>query len=102
MRENTDKKPLISHAAIRDLDEIWDYIAGDSERAADHLIDEIVEKCRELAILKGVGHRREDLLPGLLSLAHRKYVVFFRRNERVEIVRILHGARDIPALFEEW
>lgn len=96
-----DKGPLISLEAVRDLNEIWDYIAADNERAADHLIDEIVEKCRELARLDGVGRRRDDLLSGLLSLAHRKYVIFFRRNERVEIVRILHGAREIPALFDE-
>lgn len=96
-----DKDPLISLEAIRDLDEIWDHIAGDNERAADPFVDEIVEKCHELANLDGVGHRRVDLLTGLLSLAHRKYVIFFRRNERVEIVRILQGARDIAGVFEE-
>ena len=96
-----DKEPLISSEAIRDLNEIWDYVAEDNQKAADALIDLLVQKCRELVRLEGVGHRREDLLPGLLSQPCRKYVIFFRRKEEVEIVRILHGARDIGTVFEE-
>lgn len=96
-----DKEPLISFEAIRDLNEIWDYVAEDNQKAADALIDQLVQKCRELVRLEGVGHRRDDLLPELLSLPYRKYVIFFRRKETVEIVRILHGARDIDAVFEE-
>lgn len=96
-----DKAPLISSEAIRDLGEIWDYIAEDNEGAADAIIDALVEKCRELVRLEGVGHKRGDLLPGLLSLPYGKYVIFFRRRQEVEIVRVLHGARDIAAVFEE-
>lgn len=100
-KEEMDKEPLISSEAIRDLNEIWDYVAEDNQPAADALIDTLVQKCRELARLEGVGHRREDLLADLLSLPCRKYVIFFRRKEAVEIIRILHGARDIDAIFEE-
>lgn len=35
-------------------------------------------------------------------MAFRKYVIFFQRNEKeVEIVRVLHGARDIRTIFKE-
>jgi len=93
------KGPLISREAIRDLEEIWEYIAEDSELNADRFIDQIIEKCCELVDLVGVGHRRDDLIPGMLSLAFRKYIIFFQRNESgVEIVRVLHGARDIRSI----
>ena len=96
------KRPLISREAVRDLEEIWEYIAEDSLASADLFIDEIVIKCCELVQLKGVGHRRDDLISGLLSVAFRKYVIFFqRRGNKVEIVRILHGARDIRTVFKE-
>lgn len=96
------KRPLISGEAIRDLEEIWEYIAEDSELNADRFIDRIVEKCCELVELEGVGHRRDDLIPGMLSLTFRKYVIFFQRNRNeVEIVRVLHGARDIRTHFDK-
>lgn len=96
-----DKEPLISTEVTRDVNEIWDYVAEDNQKAADALIDLLVHKCRDLVRLEGVGHRREALLPGLLSLPCRKYVIFFRKKEEVEIVRILRGARDMDAVFEE-
>ncbi|WP_275250715.1 type II toxin-antitoxin system RelE/ParE family toxin [Vandammella animalimorsus] len=36
------------------------------------------------------------------SCAHGRYVIFFESDEHdaVLIVRILHGARDLPALFQ--
>jgi plasmid stabilization system protein ParE len=38
----------------------------------------------------------------MLSLAYKKYVIFFVQREGiVEIVRILHGARDIAKVFEK-
>lgn len=96
------KRPLISKEAIRDLEEIWEYIAEDSELDADRFTDQIVEKCCEIVELEGVGHRRDDLIPGMFSLAFRKYVIFFQRNRNeVEIVRVLHGARDIRTLFDK-
>jgi toxin ParE1/3/4 len=100
VRESMDKEPRISHEAIRDLNKIWDYIVEDNEIAADNFIDSLVEKCRKLARLEGVGHRREDLVPGLLSLPYKNYVIFFQRNQYMNIVRILHGSRDVQSVFE--
>jgi len=96
------KRLEISHEAIKDLEEIWDYIAADNPNRADQFIDEIYKKCREIARLDGVGRRRDELIPGLLSIPFRKkYLVFFLRTvKRVQIVRILHGAREIGGIFE--
>jgi len=33
----------------------------------------------------------------------QKYIIFYyERRERIEIVRIIHGARDITAVFALW
>lgn len=91
----------ISDEAASDLEEIWIYIAPDSIRNADGFIDQLCKKCIEIADLKSIGRRRDELFPGLLSLAYKRYVIFFiRTNDRVEIVRILPGSRDIPRYFE--
>jgi toxin ParE1/3/4 len=95
-----DRRLEISKEAIRDLDEIWDYIAGDSIVNADRFIDELFFKCEEIAQLKGVGRKRDELILGLKSLAHKNYVIFFAQKEDiVSIVRILSGVRDIESVF---
>jgi toxin ParE1/3/4 len=48
-----------------------------------------------------IGRTREELSHGLRSFPFGRYVIFYRLNEYgVEIVRVLHGARNIPPLFE--
>jgi len=94
------RKLVISRAAIRDLEEIWHYIARDNLRAADRFLDRLYRKCAWLAETDGAGRRRDELVTGLLSLPVRQYVVFFIREEtELRIVRILHGARDMERVF---
>lgn len=67
---------------------------------ARSFIAKLRDKCDDLASLPGqLGRQREDLGDGLRSIPWRDYVIVFRyAGEGVEIVRILHGARYIPAL----
>lgn len=47
------------------------------------------------------GRSREELAPGLRSLAFGRYVVFYMPlPDGIDVVRVLHGSRDIDALFE--
>ena len=47
-----------------------------------------------------MGVARDDLGPGLRALPFRDYIIFYRDEPRgVIVVRVLHGARDIGALF---
>jgi toxin ParE1/3/4 len=92
------KRPL----AELDLWEIWDYIADDSLDRADGFLDRIEEKLRSLARSPGIGRRREELLPGLQSFPVGNYVVFYRAIEDgIDVIRILHGSRDIEEIFRQ-
>jgi toxin ParE1/3/4 len=43
------------------------------------------------------GRMRGDLSEGVRSFAHRIHVVFYLEHDRsVAILRVLHGARDLP------
>ena len=87
--------------ASSDLMDIWSYIADDSEANADAFIDELCETIQMLGLRPGLGRHREELAPGIHSFPFRRYVIFYHEAEgAVEIVRVLHGARDIPSLFE--
>ena len=91
----------VSRLAQSDLDDIWFYIAGDNINAADKWIRTILSRFSKLVELPDLGRPREELAPHLRSLPVGRYVIFYRRmNHGIEIVRVLHGARDLPPLFE--
>jgi toxin ParE1/3/4 len=89
--------------ANSDLDSIWYYLATESgsTEVADRLIDSITERFFLLAKYPHIGRRRdEDLRPGLRTFPVGKYVVIYRIQEgAVIILRVLHGSRNIDALF---
>jgi len=91
----------VSAAARADLDDLWVYIAHDNVEAADKFIQLLVDKFPKRAGWPEIGRQREELSPRLRSLAAGQYVIFYRPLENgIEIVRVLHGARDLPPQFE--
>jgi toxin ParE1/3/4 len=91
----------ISPRVTSDLTEIWSYIADDSVTNADAFIDKLYETIQLLANQLGSGRRREELAPGILSFPFARYIIFYRTSgHAIEIVRVLHGARDIQTIFE--
>ena len=84
-----------------DLVEIWLYVAEDSEQAASELLRRIDRVAAELAEMPGRGTPREELIPAidLRSVPVGNYLIFYRPIEPgIEILRVLHGARDLDAL----
>jgi toxin ParE1/3/4 len=95
------KQFRVSDVARSDLDEIWLYIAQDNLDAADKFIHAIVSRFPKLAAMSLIGRQREELSPRLRSFPVSRYVIFYRPIENgIEIVRVLHGARDFPPLFD--
>jgi toxin ParE1/3/4 len=95
------KQFQVADSARGDLDEIWFYIAGDNPDSADKLIRSIASRFPMLASMPEIGRLREELAPRLRSFVVGNYVVFYRVIENgIEIVRVLHGARDLPAIFQ--
>ncbi len=91
----------ITPRAGSDLIEIWSYIAEDSGANADAFIDKLHETILVLAKQSGAGRRREELAAGLRSFPFGRYIIFFRASKSgIEIVRVLHGARDFQTIFE--
>ena len=87
--------------AKSDLVEIWDYIADDSEARADAFVDMIDQKLQTLASSPGMGRARDEIAEGLRSFPVGRHVIFYRSIPGgVEIVRVLHGSRDIDVLLQ--
>jgi len=92
----------ISPRATADLLEIWSYIADDSVANADVFIDKLYETIQTLGRQPGLGRRREELAPGIQSFPYGRYILFYRVvSSAIEIVRVLHSARDIENIFDD-
>jgi toxin ParE1/3/4 len=86
--------------AESDLDEIWWYIAQDSPHNADRFLDRIQERCLGLTDFPQMGTRRDELKAGLRSQPVGNYLIFyFPLEDGIDIVRVLHGSRDVDAIF---
>ena len=86
--------------AVEDLNDIHDYIAQDSPSAAARFIREIEEKCDTLAEHPMMGRSRSELTPELRSFPAGSYAIFYRPTEGgVQILRVIHQARDITTMF---
>jgi plasmid stabilization system protein ParE len=85
-----------------DLLSIWEFIARDNIRAAGRLAERMEAAFRLLARFPQTGHKRVDVDTSepVLFWPVGSYVVAYRPEPRpLVILRILHGARDLGALF---
>ena len=90
------RRPL----AKADVLQIWDHIADDSLTAADHWVDRLDEEFRLLATQPMMGRARDELASGVRSFPFGRYVVFYvPLDDGIDVIRVLHGSRDIDAIF---
>ncbi|NNM70794.1 type II toxin-antitoxin system RelE/ParE family toxin [Enterovirga aerilata] len=91
---------IVSLAARKDLSEIADYIARENPRRAESFTMELVAAARAIAetpFAWPVLSRHRTA--GVRRKLHGRYLILYRmRQDRVEIVRIVHGARDLRRL----
>jgi toxin ParE1/3/4 len=99
------KRPVIwSPEAQADLSEIWMYYAQAAGRGvADNVVRKIGEVCRLLEEYPHGGRSRDEVRPGLRSVAATPHVVFYRvrSDDMAEVIRVIDGRRDIDDLFAE-
>ena len=88
--------------ALRDLEEIGDYIAQDNADRAESFIAEIRDKCLGIGAFPKsfpVVHRHAGFR--IRKRGFRGYLIFYRIiGSTVEIVHVLHCARDHPAILD--
>ncbi|HZW29832.1 MAG TPA: type II toxin-antitoxin system RelE/ParE family toxin [Isosphaeraceae bacterium] len=92
---------LRTKQAELDLVEILFFLRSRSPNLADRFESDFEEKCRLLAEFPLMGRDRSELAPELRSSLVKPYVVFYRPlADGIEIIRVIHGSRDLSGLFE--
>jgi len=102
-------KPVVPRdLANRDIDDaIAYYLSENAEQAAFGFIDALAKAYAHIGRHPATGSPRyahELNLPGLRfwPLVHHPYLVFYvERPEHIDVWRVLHGQRDIPAWMQE-
>lgn len=92
---------LFSPLAELDLEEIGDYIARDNPVRAVSFVREMRERCAKLARMPLASPLRPELGESFRMVVFGNYLIFYKvESDSVRIERILHGARNIPDLFD--
>jgi toxin ParE1/3/4 len=90
-----------SKQAQNDLEEILDYLDTQSSDAADRFAIKFDDTCDLHATHPQIGASSEEYAPNLRHFTVWNYAIFYRPIEDgIELIRIIHGARDVPKLFE--
>lgn len=98
---------VITPAADRDVEEIATFIGQDNFGAAERFVSAATAAFHSLLELPNIGSRVSADDPRLAGLRRRRvprfanYLIFYRvTEEAIQIIRVLHGARDIERLLE--
>jgi plasmid stabilization system protein ParE len=92
----------VADEARRDLEAIADYIMEDNPLRAVSFVQEITARFASIGERPLSFPHPDDLPAEMRSALHGNYRIIFRVTEGVpEILRVLHGARDLPPLLRD-
>jgi toxin ParE1/3/4 len=102
-------KPIVPRElANRDVNAaIEHYLSEDAEQAALGFIDALAQACSHIGRHPATGSPRyahELNLPGLRCWPLTRYprlVFYIERADHIDVWRVLHGQRDVPAWMRE-
>ncbi|MDR3233400.1 MAG: type II toxin-antitoxin system RelE/ParE family toxin [Planctomycetaceae bacterium] len=98
-------RPYYTLKAKKDVDEICNYFDERSDSVADRFQQQVNETVQMLCRNPDIGERFRADPSGQTRyrtlMKFRNYMIYYRReNERLQILRIVHSARDDKTLFE--
>jgi toxin ParE1/3/4 len=86
--------------ATRCLEDIYNYISGDSPAGAHKVVSGIYEKIQLLRNQPRLGQRYEPISDREVRetlYGHYRIAYLLRQEDRIEILGIFHGAMDIES-----
>jgi toxin ParE1/3/4 len=95
-------KVRFTREAEADLEGIGDKIAERNPVRATTYVRELRERCLSVGDFPRAWPPRPQWGESVRITVHGNYVIVHRvRDEMVQILRVVHGARDLDVLFEE-
>jgi plasmid stabilization system protein ParE len=95
-------KVRLTPEAKADLEGIGDRIAERNPARAVTYVRELRDRALRIGEFPHAGPPRPQWGQGIRIAVHGKYLIVYRvRDGAVQILRVVHGARDLDTLFEE-
>ena len=93
----------LSRQARMDLSSILGYLDTYNKNASEKLESRFIESFRLLAANPEIGHFRQDIAPSEVSFwaVSGHVIAYFPATRPLQILAILHGARDIAGILNE-
>lgn len=92
--------------AERDIEECFVYIAEDNLDVGVYFLVAVEDSLEQIARFPDIGKRRqfrdkrfEDVRMWHVKKYENYLIFYIASNDRIEIIRILHGSREIEDLF---
>lgn len=86
---------ILSPRARAQLADIWYFIAEESERAADRVVNEVLDAIDLAAENPNMGSPRPDLQGQVRMLVVGSYLVFYTPEiDAIRVLTIVHGMRE--------
>jgi toxin ParE1/3/4 len=86
---------------IRDLIDLATYIAEDNLDASDKFLVAAEKTFQQLGKMPGMGKSCNFYNPNLMGIRQQAIKGFRTSDFDVEIIRVIHSARDIEAILED-
>ena len=92
-----------SDLAIKDVEEICDFLAQKNPKFVSQLFDTIRHKCKLVASFPNMGKDYSWIDPCLPGFIVDDYIVFYYPHEEViYIARVIYGRRDLIVSFKDF
>lgn len=93
---------ILADEAIEDLKEISDYFFTHNIEAGERFIQAFNRKCQQLVKFPNLGRSYSAIVPNLRGILLDGYIIFYKVSEdRIEILRVVSGRRNLDELFSE-
>jgi toxin ParE1/3/4 len=97
-------KYFLTHKAVEDLSEIWEYTYEVwSEKQADKYYALLIDFCNEIAKNPKIGKTYAEIGIQILGYRAGQHIIFYQvsNSNNIEILRILHGRMDLKSRMQE-
>lgn len=91
----------LSPEAENDLEEIFDYTKKEfGVKQAESYLNSLADLIESLPSNPYIGKERNEIRDELYSILQGKHLIFYRiLPNRIWVIRVLHGNRDLPKYF---
>jgi toxin ParE1/3/4 len=95
-------KVNLTREAMIDLDKILDWIGKDNPQRALSFVDQLYEKCEQLAEMPEAWPLKKNPNPRKARVrVWRKYlIVYVILENQIDVLHVVNGARDLDGLLE--